>query len=37
MADSETNSLVRLPTLAQFQRFDLYSDSGKIIICEVEL
>ena len=37
MANNETNSLVRLPTLAQFQRFDLYSVSGKIITCEGEL
>lgn len=37
MADNETNSLVRLPTFAQFQRFDVYSVSGKIIMCEQEL
>jgi len=36
LADNETNSLVRLPTLAQFQMFDIYSVSGKVM-CEGEL
>jgi hypothetical protein len=37
MADNETNSLVRLNSLAQFQMFGIYSVSEKIIMCYGEL